>query len=82
MVKMCWMSEVYASKNESGCDVPKVLRGWVRRGTISGYDGDPFSSTGYMRTDEEHVHDEINSDSRYYPELSLIRDTSHVVEGR
>jgi hypothetical protein len=49
MVKMCWTSEVYASKNKSGCDVPKVFKGCVRRGTISGYDGDPFSSTGYMR---------------------------------
>jgi hypothetical protein len=43
------MSEVYASKNESGRGVPKVFKGCVRRGTISGYDGDPFSSMGYMR---------------------------------
>jgi len=26
-VKMCWKSEVYASKSESGCEDPKVLRG-------------------------------------------------------
>jgi hypothetical protein len=45
-VKMCWKSDVYASKNESECDGPKVLRGWVRSGTRSGIDGDPFSSTG------------------------------------
>jgi hypothetical protein len=54
-VKMCWKSEVYASKSESECEDPKVLRGWVRRGTRSGIDGDPFSSTGYMRINQEFV---------------------------
>jgi hypothetical protein len=44
--------------------------------------GDPFSSTGYMQTDEKLAHNEINSDARYYPELSLIRDKSRAVEGR
>ena len=53
---MCWKSDVYASKNESECDGPKVLRGWVRRGTRSEIDGDPLSSTGYMRIDQELVH--------------------------
>jgi hypothetical protein len=43
---MCWKSEVYVSKSESGYEDPKVLRGWVRRGTRSGIDGDSFSSTG------------------------------------
>jgi len=52
---MCWMSEVYASKNESRCEVPSALRGWVRRGTSNGIDGDPFSSTGYMRDHQELV---------------------------
>jgi hypothetical protein len=54
-VKMCWKSEVYASKNESECEDPKVLRGWVRRGTRSGIDGDPFSSTGYTRISKEFI---------------------------
>lgn len=54
-VKMYWKSEVYASRNESECEDPKILRGWVRRGTRSGIDGDPFSSTGYMRIDQELV---------------------------
>jgi hypothetical protein len=58
---MCWISEVNASKNESGCDVPKVLSGWVRRGTISRIDGDPFSSTGYKRVNKKPAHNEINS---------------------
>ena len=75
------MSEVYASKNESGCDVPKVLKGCVSRGIIR-VEVVPFSSTGYMRTYKELVHNEINSYARYYPELSLIRDTSHAVEDR
>jgi hypothetical protein len=35
-----------------------------------------------MRTDEEPVRDEINSDARYYPELSPTKDTGLVVEGR
>ena len=43
------MSEVYASKNKSGCDISKLLKGCVSRGIIR-VDGIPFSSTGYMRT--------------------------------
>jgi len=54
-VKMCWKSEVYASKNKSECEDPKVLRGWVRRGIRSGMDGNSFSSTGYMRINQELV---------------------------
>src|SRR5713226_47869 len=54
-VKMCSKSEMYASKNESECEDSKVLKGWVRRGTRSGIDGDPFSSMGYMRFDQELI---------------------------